>query len=59
MEQAAACAIASAIPPGELAPDYIVPSVFARSVAPAVAQGVADAAVAAGVARGEPALELS
>jgi malate dehydrogenase (oxaloacetate-decarboxylating) len=59
MEQAAAHAIASAIPPGELAPDYIVPSVFARSVAPAVAQSVADAAIAAGVARGEPALALS
>ncbi len=59
MEQAAAHAIASAIPPGELAPDYIVPSVFARQVAPAVARSVAEAAIAAGVARGEPAMALS
>jgi malate dehydrogenase (oxaloacetate-decarboxylating) len=59
MEQAAAHAIASAILPGELAADYIVPSVFARSVAPAVAQSVADAAIGAGVARGEPARALS
>ena len=53
MELAAAHAIASAIPPDELAADYIVPSVFARQVAPAVARSVAEAAVAAGVARGE------
>jgi malate dehydrogenase (oxaloacetate-decarboxylating) len=59
MEQAAAHALASAILPGELSADYIVPSVFARSVAPAVAQSVADAAIGAGVARGEPARALS
>jgi malate dehydrogenase (oxaloacetate-decarboxylating) len=51
MQIAAARAIAAAIPPDELAGDYIVPSVFDRSVAPAVAQAVADAAVAGGVAR--------
>jgi malate dehydrogenase (oxaloacetate-decarboxylating) len=51
MEVAAARAIAGSIPPDELAPDYIVPSVFNRAVAPAVAQAVADAAVAGGVAR--------
>jgi malate dehydrogenase (oxaloacetate-decarboxylating) len=56
MELAAAHAIASAIPPDELAADYIVPSVFARQVAPAVAKSVADAAVTAGVARSEPAV---
>ena len=53
MELAAAHAIASVIQPDELSADYIVPSVFARDVAPAVAKGVADAAIAGGVARGE------
>jgi malate dehydrogenase (oxaloacetate-decarboxylating) len=51
MELAAAQAIAQAIPDDELASDYIVPSVFDRSVAPSVARAVADAAVTAGVAR--------
>jgi malate dehydrogenase (oxaloacetate-decarboxylating) len=41
MEVAAAHAIADAIPPDELSADYIVPSVFNRAVAPAVAAGVA------------------
>ncbi len=51
MELAAAHAIAAAIPDDELASDYIVPSVFDRSVAPNVAEAVAAAAVAGGVAR--------
>ena len=51
MELAAAHAIAGAIPEDELAADYIVPSVFDRSVAPSVARAVAEAAVSAGVAR--------
>ena len=51
MELAAAHAIAAAISDEELASDYIVPSVFDRSVAPNVAQAVAAAAVAGGVAR--------
>jgi malate dehydrogenase (oxaloacetate-decarboxylating) len=51
MEVAAAHAIASVIPPDELAPDYIIPSVFDRSVAPAVAEAVANAARASGLAR--------
>jgi malate dehydrogenase (oxaloacetate-decarboxylating) len=51
MEIAAAQAIASSIAEDELAADYIVPSVFNRTVAPAVAKAVADAAVASGVAR--------
>ena len=51
MELAAANAIAQAIPDDELASDYIVPSVFDRSVAPNVARAVAAAAVSAGVAR--------
>jgi malate dehydrogenase (oxaloacetate-decarboxylating) len=51
MEVAAAHAIASVIGEDELGPEYIVPSVFNREVAPRVAQAVAEAAEAAGVAR--------
>jgi malate dehydrogenase (oxaloacetate-decarboxylating) len=51
MEIAAARALASTIAPEDLAADYIVPSVFERSVAKHVAAAVADAARAAGVAR--------
>ena len=50
MELAAARAIADAIPPGELSADYVVPSVFNRAVAPAVAGAVAAAARTSGVA---------
>jgi malate dehydrogenase (oxaloacetate-decarboxylating) len=59
MKLAAAQAIAAVIPAEELHPDYIIPSVFNRRVAAAVAEAVADAAVAGGVARrkrgGQPA----
>jgi malate dehydrogenase (oxaloacetate-decarboxylating) len=51
MELAAATALAGVIAAGELSPDYIVASVFDRTVAPAVARAVAEAAVVAGVAR--------
>jgi malate dehydrogenase (oxaloacetate-decarboxylating) len=51
MELAAAEALAAVIPPDELSADYIVPSVFDRRVAPAVATAVAEAAERAGVAR--------
>ena len=51
MEVAAARAIAATIPVDELAADYIVPSVFNRDVAPAVAKAVAEAADEAGVSR--------
>jgi malate dehydrogenase (oxaloacetate-decarboxylating) len=51
MQVAAAHALASVISDEELAADYIVPSVFDRSVAPAVARAVAEAAVASGAAR--------
>jgi malate dehydrogenase (oxaloacetate-decarboxylating) len=51
MEVAAAHAIASVIPPEELGHEYIIPSVFNRDVAPRVAEAVAEAAEAAGVAR--------
>src|SRR3954470_18085324 len=51
MNLAAAHAIAAIVTPDELADDYIIPSVFNRDVAPAVAAAVAEAARAAGVAR--------
>ena len=51
MKIAAAHAIAGVIPGDELGPEYIVPSVFNRDVAPAVAAAVADAARRDGVAR--------
>src|SRR6476469_8220289 len=44
MELAASAAIAGAIPADELGPEYVVPSVFNRDVAPLVAAAVADAA---------------
>jgi malate dehydrogenase (oxaloacetate-decarboxylating) len=55
MEVAAAQAIAATISADELAADYIVPSVFNRSVAPAVAAAVAEAARQSGAARRAPA----
>ena len=44
METAAAEAIAAIVQPDELEADYIIPSVFNRDVAPAVANAVAEAA---------------
>ena len=51
MEVAAAHAIAAIVKPEELEADYIVPSVFNREVAPAVATAIAEAAERSGVAR--------
>jgi hypothetical protein len=51
MKLAAASAIADTIPDDELAPDFIVPSVFDQTVAPKVAEAVASAARAEGVVR--------
>jgi malate dehydrogenase (oxaloacetate-decarboxylating) len=51
MQIAAAHALAGVIPGNELAADYVVPSVFDRTVAPAVARAVAQAAAAEGIAR--------
>jgi malate dehydrogenase (oxaloacetate-decarboxylating) len=51
MKLAAARAIASVVLDDELDPEYIIPSVFNRDVASAVATAVADAAQASGVAR--------
>src|SRR5450755_2708474 len=53
MKLAAANAIARVIPEDELDTDYIIPSVFNRHVAQAVAQAVADAAFTSGAARRE------
>ncbi len=53
MKHAAAEAIAGVIPAGELHEDYIIPSVFNREVAKAVARAVARAAQDTGVARRE------
>jgi malate dehydrogenase (oxaloacetate-decarboxylating) len=50
MKLAAAHAIAAIIPESELREDYIIPSVFNRDVAPAVAAAVAEEARAEGVA---------
>jgi malate dehydrogenase (oxaloacetate-decarboxylating) len=51
MKLAAARAIAAVIPASDLGPEYIVPSVFNRAVAPAVADAVAAAAIESGIAR--------
>ena len=51
MKLAAAEAIASAVKPDELSPEYVIPSVFNRDVAPLVAAAVASAAEQSGVAR--------
>lgn len=51
MKLAAAHAIASLVPEDELDADYIVPSALDRDVASAVAEAVAEAARASGVAR--------
>jgi malate dehydrogenase (oxaloacetate-decarboxylating) len=51
MKMAAARAIADVVDESELREDYIIPSVFNREVAPAVAAAVADEARAAGTAR--------
>lgn len=51
MKVAAAHAIASVVSPEELAPDYVIPSVFDKRVAPLVAAAAAEAAVRDGVIR--------
>ena len=51
MKLAAAHAIAAVVKPEELSAEYIVPSVFNRDVAPAVAGAVSAAAEQTGVAR--------
>jgi malate dehydrogenase (oxaloacetate-decarboxylating) len=51
MKVAASHALASVIPDDELSPEYIIPSVFNRDVAPRIAEAVATAAQTDGVAR--------
>ncbi|HXA53782.1 MAG TPA: NAD-dependent malic enzyme [Solirubrobacteraceae bacterium] len=51
MKMAAARAIAAIVPEQELREDYIIPSVFNRDVAPAVAAAVAEQARASGLAQ--------
>ncbi len=51
MKLAAARAIASIVAPGEVGPEYVVPSVFDTRVVDAVARDVAAAAVEEGVSR--------
>jgi malate dehydrogenase (oxaloacetate-decarboxylating) len=57
MTLAAAAAIAATITPDELTEDYIIPGVFDRRVASAVAAAVVKAAIETGVARKTPGLE--
>jgi malate dehydrogenase (oxaloacetate-decarboxylating) len=59
MKLAAANAIAGTISDAELHPEYIVPSVFDKRVAEAVAKAVEAAAYQTGVARRERGVELS
>ena len=59
MKLAAAHAIAKVVASDELLPDYIVPSVFDRRVADAVAREVERAAYATGVARGGSSEDLT
>jgi malate dehydrogenase (oxaloacetate-decarboxylating) len=51
MKLAAARAIAACVSRSELSAEYIIPSVFNKDVAPAVAEGVARAAFETGLAR--------
>ena len=51
MKVAASRALANVIPEDELGPEYVIPGVFNREVAPAVAAAVAEAAVAEGISR--------
>jgi malate dehydrogenase (oxaloacetate-decarboxylating) len=51
MKLAAARGIAAVVADGDLSEDYIIPSVFNRDVAPAVAKAVVEEAKAEGLAR--------
>lgn len=57
MKLAAAEAIAHAVPEGALSEEYIIPSLFDKTVVPRVARAVALAARQTGVARRRPPLE--
>jgi malate dehydrogenase (oxaloacetate-decarboxylating) len=51
MKIAAARGLAAIVSPGEVSEEYVIPSVFDKRVAEAVAAAVARAAVETGVAR--------
>jgi malate dehydrogenase (oxaloacetate-decarboxylating) len=59
MKLAAARALAGCVSRGELSAEYIIPSVFNKTVAPAVAEGVARAAWETGAARRRRRLDVS
>ena len=59
MKVAAARALAACVSPSELSEEYIIPSVFNKNVAPAVAGGVVRAAHETAVARRRRRLDLS
>ncbi len=59
MKLAAARAIAACVPRQELSEEYIIPSVFNKAVAPAVAEGVARAAHETAVARKRRGFDVS
>ena len=59
MKVAAAQALAGCVTTSELSEEYIIPSVFTKIVAPAVAEGVARVAHETGVARRGRRLDLS
>lgn len=59
MKLAAARALAACVGRRELSEEYIIPSVFNKGVAPAVAAGVAQAADQTGIARRRRRLDLS
>jgi malate dehydrogenase (oxaloacetate-decarboxylating) len=54
MKLAAAKGIAEVVTDEDLSEDYIIPSVFNRDVAPAVAKAVIEEAQSAGIARTSP-----
>jgi malate dehydrogenase (oxaloacetate-decarboxylating) len=59
MKLAAARALAACVSKHELSAEYIIPSVFNKNVAPAVAEGVARAAYETGIARRRRRQDLS
>jgi len=59
MKLAAARALAACVSRSELGEEYIIPSVFNRAVAPAVAEGVARAAHETSATRRRRRLDLS
>jgi malate dehydrogenase (oxaloacetate-decarboxylating) len=59
MKLAAARALAGCVSRSQLSAEYIIPSVFNKAVAPAVAEGVARAAWETGIARRRRRVDVS